>query len=85
MKRDSADITRRSAANIAKWRIKEMLKDKNNNLNMMQKAALNIALSDGGAIEQIADILYDAGMMLSVDRNNPEHQAWIEAGAVELS
>ncbi len=76
-KRQSADITRKSAVNIAKWRIGDLLKT-DASLGAMQKMALRMALSEGGAVEQIADILYDCGLKLSVDMNNPEHQSWIK-------
>lgn len=74
--RDPAEITRTSAVNIAKWRIQDML-DTDKSLSMMQAFALRTALADGGAIEQIADILYDCGLKITVDKNNPTHQDWL--------
>ncbi len=74
--RDSVDITKKSAVNIAKWRISELLKT--GRFGVFESTALKMALANGGAVEQIADILYECGLKISVDKNDPDHQLWLK-------
>ncbi len=80
--RRPAEITRDSAVGIAKWRIGDLAKDPD--VSMMQKFWMTSALAKGGVVEQIGNILYDLGLKLSIDQDNPEHAQWIKDGAVEL-
>ncbi len=80
--RKPAEITKGSAISIAKWRIGDMLK--NDKLNMIQKYTMGAALADGGGVDQIGNILYDLGLKLSIDTENPVHKSWLESGAVEI-
>ncbi len=83
MKRESVEITRDSAASIAKWRMKEML-DNDKNIPALKRFAMQSAIHKGGGVDEIADMLYAMGIRLSIDKNNDEHKSWIEAGAVIL-
>lgn len=81
MPRQSVEITRESAAHIAKWKIKQILDQKDNGLSMMQKMAMGVALQDGGGVDQIAGILYGSKIHLALDINDPEHKSWLDSGA----
>ncbi len=83
MPRDPVEINQTSAANLAKWRIGEMLKELEGkssfNLQVtLRKVALNAALAPGGGIDEIATVLYGMGLRLTVDKNNPQHKFWID-------
>lgn len=80
--RNAAEISRDSAIGIAKWRISELVRDPK--LTVIQKFAMNSALADGGAVDQIGTMLYDLGLKLSIDQNNQSHQEWVKSGAVEI-
>lgn len=81
--RDPADITKRSAINVAKSRIEEILAE-DQNMGTMARIAMKSAIQPGGGLYQIADMLYDMGLRISIDKNNPEHQDWLKIRAVEL-
>lgn len=82
MKRVPAEITKGSAAHIAKCRIQEMLD--HDELDIIKRFALKSAIKDGGGVDEIATILWDLGLHMTVDTNNPTHQQWITDGAVVL-
>lgn len=81
--RDPVEITRRSAASIAKWRMRTMLSE-DKNMPALKRFAMQQAVQDGGGVDEIADMLYAMGMKLSIDKNNPEHKSWIDGRAVDL-
>ncbi len=81
--RNPAEISKKSAASIAKWRIKEVL-ETDKSIDPLTRIGMKQALMDGGGVDQIANILYDLGLKISVDRNNKEHADWIKDGAVEI-
>ncbi len=81
--RDSVEITKASAAYIAKWRMKEMI-DSDKSMDMLKRFAMSKAIEKGGGVDEIADMLYSMGIRLSIDRNDPDHRAWIENKAVIL-
>lgn len=81
MKRDPVEITRDSAAHIAKWRMKEMLAA-DQNMPLLKRMAMQQAVQKGGGVDEIADMLYAMGIRLSIDRNDDDHRAWIEAKVV---
>lgn len=82
-KRESADITQASASNIAKYLIEEQVKN-DRKMPTFTKMALQAAIQPGNAVDQIAEILYDMGLKISVDKNNNEHKEWLASGAAEL-
>ncbi len=88
--RDPAEITKKCAASIAKWRIGEMLAELERTSGTfdlqatLRKVALKTAVAPGGGIDEIADVLYGMGLKLTIDKNNPVHQKWIEGGAIIL-
>lgn len=81
--RNPAEITKESAAHIAKWRIKEIL-DEDKNMPLLERMAMQSAIQKGGGVDKIADILYDLGLRISVDQDSEEHAAWIKGGVVVL-
>lgn len=81
--RDSVEITKASAAHIAKWRIKEIL-DQDKNMPLFKKMAMQSAIAKGGGVDEIADILYELGLKISIDKNNPDHKSWIDGKVVVL-
>ncbi len=87
--RDPVEITKKSAASIAKWRM-QMLIDADKKLpasrqmNMLKRFSMEQAILKGGPVDEIADMLYDLGIHLSIDKNNEEHASWIKANAVIL-
>ncbi len=88
-KRDPAEITRRSAAHIAKYLISEMIeaddkKPSRDRMPTLTNFALKAAIKDGGGIDEIAKILYDKGLYISIDKNSAEHKEWLDCGAAEL-
>lgn len=82
-KRDSADITQASAANIAKYLIEEQMKD-DPKMPMLTRITLQTAIQPGNGVDQIAEILYSMGLKISIDKNNPDHMDWVSGGAAEL-
>ncbi len=89
-KRDPAEITRRSAAHIAKYLIGEMIeeddkKPRRDQMPTLTNFALKAAINDGGGIDEIAKILYDKGLFISIDKSNPEHAEWLQSGAAEVA
>ncbi len=85
--RSPVEITRDSAASIAKWRMKEMLKEDekrppSQRMPLLKKMAMQSAIQKGGGVDEIAEMLYSLGMKLSIDQNDEDHKAWISTGAV---
>ena len=78
MPRNPVEIDKKSAINIAKWRIGEKAKTEK---DFVTKMMLQTALQPGGGVEQIAEILYGMGVRLSIDRNDPDHASWLSTGA----
>lgn len=81
--RSPVEISKASAANIAKWRIREIMAD-DKNMPLFRRMAMQSAVQDGGGVDEIAAILYDLGLRISIDQNNAEHAAWINGGVVAL-
>jgi len=81
--REPAEITKDSAAYIAKWRIRTIL-ESDKSIGFVKKFAMEAAAKDGGGVDEIADVLYSLGLKLSIDMNNPVHKAWVEGRAVFL-
>ncbi len=89
MNRDPVEITKKSAASIAKWRMQMLLDEddklpSNKQMNMLKKFSMKQAILPGGPVDEIAAMLYDLGIHLSIDKNNEEHASWIKANAVIL-
>lgn len=78
MPRSPVEINQTSACSLAKWRIQQRLKGK---VGFMEQVMLQQAIKDGGAVDEIAQMLYDMGIRLSIDKDNPEHKAWLDQGA----
>lgn len=76
--RESVEITKSSAIYVAKHFVGEATKDET---DFFRKLAMSSAVQPGGAIEQIADLLYEMGIKLSIDKSNPDHQQWLANGA----
>ncbi len=83
MKRDPVEITQDSASHIAKWRMREMMKE-DKNMDALKRFAMTKAVEKGGGVDEIANMLYSMGIRLTLDRNNAEHQSWIAANVVAL-
>lgn len=81
--RDPKEITKRSAASIAKWRMEQILAD-DKSMPALKRFAMTQAIRKGGEVDEIAEMLYAMGIRLTVDSNNPEHKAWIDSSAVIL-
>ena len=81
--RNPVEITMKSAASIAKWRIKEIL-SADQTISAMERFAMSSSMADGGGVDKIAKILYDLGLKITIDKNNPEHKAWIDNNSVRL-
>jgi len=73
-------VTKESAVNIAKWLVQQKANDPKT--GMMRRMALNGALSSGG-IEEIFDEVHRLGFKIVGDDNNPTHQQWLQAGALQ--
>ncbi len=46
---------------------------------------LEMALKDGGPVEQIAEMMWSEGLFMTVDLNDKKHKEWISNGVVELA
>lgn len=79
MPRSGVEINKDSAVSLAKWRIKQVIDDKSTSL--LRRFALIQSMKPGGGVDEIAGMLYDMGIRLSIDANNEQHAQWIETGA----
>ncbi len=77
--RKPVELTKESAASIAKWRMQQMILDPAT--PWLKRIALKSAISAGGGVDEVANILYAMGIRLTVDENNSEHKAWLDSGA----
>lgn len=80
MPRKPAEISQESAAHIAKCRMQEMLKDPA--MPMMKRMGMQMGINSGA--DEIAEILYDMGVRLSIDLNDPAHAQWVKDESVIL-
>ena len=82
---EPAPITKESAVNLTKWRIKQLLTERNNGLGMMERVALQGALQSN-TLDRLYQQVYDVmGAAICLDKENPSHAQWLENGsAVEL-
>ncbi len=76
--RECVEITKESAAHVAKYFVKQQAQAET---DFLRKMAMTSAVQDDGAIDQIANLLYDMGIKLSIDKSNPEHARWLADGA----
>lgn len=79
--RSDARITKDSVIHLSKERIKAIIKDPKT--AGMERFTLSMGLNNG-AVEQIANMLFDMGLRITVDKNSADHQRWIASGAVTL-
>ncbi len=79
--RSPVEITQRSAASIAKWRMQEII-DNDKSMPGLKRFAMQQAVKEGGAVDEIAEMLYTLGIRLSVDQNDETHAEWIKIRAV---
>ena len=79
MTRQSFEIDRASAVNLAEWRVQQLASD--SSTPMLKRVALNAAIN-GGHLKEIFDEVYGMGFCLSADRNNPLHRRMLEAGSI---
>jgi hypothetical protein len=81
--RRPVEITQASAVHVVKCKIRELLKSPG--LNFFQRMPLEMALKDGGPVEQIAEMMWSEGLHMTVDLEDKKHKNWIENGVVELA
>lgn len=79
MPRVGIEIDKASAVSLAKWRIQQVIDDPTT--GMLRRFALKTALKPGGGVDEIASMLYDMGIRLSIDSGNPVHAQWLANGA----
>lgn len=80
MARSPVEITQESAAWLAKQRLEQMLPT----LSAVKAFVVKQSIKDGGTIDEIAKILYELGLKITIDNNNEEHKQWVADGVVEL-
>jgi len=76
--RQSFDIDKASAVNVAMWRVAQIAKDPATPL--MRRLGLQAALN--GGLQEIMDEVYGMGFSISADRANPLHQKMLQAGSI---
>ena len=76
-----ARITKTSAIHLGKERTKAIIADPKTDAG--RKFRLGMGLN-GGAVEELVEILFSMGLRVTVDKNSPDHQKWIASGAVAL-
>ncbi len=74
--RKPVEIDKASAVALTKWRIQQVIEHENPGI--FRKMALKAAIAPGGAVDEIASMLYDdMDVRLSLDKNNALHAGWL--------
>lgn len=81
--RHPAEITKESFIHVVKCKVRTILKTEK--LSFVQRMPLEMALQDDGPVEQIAEMMWSEGLVVTVDLNEKKHKDWITKGVVELA